>query len=78
MLFLDPTDPTYLNDKSKDFINKILDCISTSTVFQNYCHLYIVFFDEINMFKSMFSLYFYYLNYTINASPPFKATPPFK
>ena len=22
------------------------------------------------MFKSMFSLYFYYLNYTINASPP--------
>ena len=24
-------DLTYLNDKSKDFINKILDCISTST-----------------------------------------------
>ena len=24
------------------------------------------------MLKSMFTLYFYYLNYTINASPPFK------
>ena len=60
------------------FIDKILDYISTSTVFWNYCHLYVVFFDQINMFKSMFSLYFYYLNYTINTSPPFKATPPFK
>ena len=38
-------------------------------------YLYVVFFDQINMFKSMFSLY---LNYTINASPPFNATPPFK
>ena len=35
-------------------------------------------FDQINMLKSMFTLYFYYLNYTINASPPFNATPPFK
>ena len=39
MLFLDRT---YLNDKSKNFINKILDYISTSTVFQNYCHLYCI------------------------------------
>ena len=29
-------------------------------------------FDKINMLKSMFTLYFYYFNYKINASPPFK------